>query len=192
MTASRSVDDCILRLIGAVEAAVALRDPERVTEAVRRALCQAIRESGGALPERLIATHPERYARRELFRAGEGGFTLIAMTWGPGQGTAIHDHAGLWCVEGVWRGTLEIVPYELVATRGEQVRLEPRGVIDAVAGSAGSLIPPHEYHLIRNPASAETAVSLHVYQAPLRRCRVFEPLGAGWHRVRERELHLDP
>jgi predicted metal-dependent enzyme (double-stranded beta helix superfamily) len=192
MAANHSVDPRILRLIAAIEAAVALGDAERVTEAVRHALCRAIREGRDALPERVYEPHPERYARRELFRAGEAGFTLIAMTWGPGQGTAIHDHAGLWCVEGVWSGTLQIVPYERTGTRGDEVRLEPRGVIDAVAGSAGSLIPPHEYHLIRNPARDEIAVSLHVYQAPMRRCRIFEPIRGGWHRARERELHLDP
>ncbi|GIX33367.1 MAG: hypothetical protein KatS3mg125_1323 [Lysobacterales bacterium] len=192
MPAERLTDARILRLIAAIQAAVALGDPTRVTEAVRHALCRAIREGRDALPERVFRTHPERYARRELFRNGETGFTLIAMTWGPGQGTLIHDHAGLWCVEGVWSGTLEIVPYELTARRGEDVQLEPRGVIDAVAGSAGSLIPPHEYHLIRNPAREETAVSLHVYEAPMDRCRVFEPLGEGWHRPRERVLHFDP
>ncbi len=26
------------------------------------------------------------------------------MTWGPGQGTPLHDHAGIWCVEGVVEG----------------------------------------------------------------------------------------
>lgn len=192
MSTTSPITEDLRRLIAAIEAAVALGDPEHVTSAVRRALCQAIREGARALPERVFQSHPERYARRELYRAGSDGFTLIAMTWGPAQGTAIHDHAGLWCVEGVWHGTLEIIPYELTMTRGSLVRLEPRGVIDAVAGSAGSLIPPNEYHVIRNPSKDEIAVSLHVYQAPMRRCHTFEPIGDGWYRVSERELHLDP
>ena len=36
------------------------------------------------------------------------------MTWGPGQRTALHDHAGIWCVEGVMEGEMEVIRYELL------------------------------------------------------------------------------
>ena len=72
------------------------------------------------------------------------------MTWGPGQGTPVHDHSGLWCVEGVWDGQLEITQYELLERDGERFRFRAAGGMHAGPGSAGSLIPPHEYHTIRN------------------------------------------
>ena len=36
------------------------------------------------------------------------------MTWGPGQRTALHDHAGIWCVEGVVEGEMAVTRYELL------------------------------------------------------------------------------
>ena len=78
------------------------------------------------------------------------GYSVVAMTWGPGQGTPIHDHCGLWCVEGVWDGQLEITQYELLERDGERFRFRAAGGMQAGPGSAGSLIPPHEYHTIRN------------------------------------------
>ena len=39
------------------------------------------------------------------------------MTWGPGQGTPLHDHAGMWCVEGVLEGRIEVARYDLLDER---------------------------------------------------------------------------
>ena len=119
---------------------------------------------------------------------------MIAMTWGPGQGTKIHDHSGMWCVEGVWRGRLEITQYELAeqARAKELYRFVPAGTIDAGTGSAGSLIPPHEYHTIHNPSDRDIAVSLHVYQRTMVRCGVYSPEGeTEWQRRGERLLGTD-
>ena len=41
----------------------------------------------------------------------EGRYTAVVMTWGPGQGTAMHDHGGLWCVEGVVEGAMTVTQY---------------------------------------------------------------------------------
>ena len=40
-------------------------------------------------------------------------------------------------------------------------------------GSAGSLIPPHEYHTIHNARTDDIAVSLHIYKAPMECCSKF-------------------
>ena len=44
-------------------------------------------------------------------------------------------------------------------------------------GSAGSLIPPHEYHTIRNASPDAVAVSLHIYKAPMECCSKFAAAG---------------
>ena len=138
----------------------------------------------------------DHYARRELYTSPEFGYSVIAMTWGPGQGTKIHDHSGMWCVEGVWRGRLEITQYELAEHDDERYRFVAAGTIEAGTGSAGSLIPPHEYHTIRNPSDDAIAVSLHVYQRTMVRCGIYTPeadaSGAeGWQRRGERLLGTD-
>jgi len=56
--------------------------------------------------------------------------------------------------------------------------------LHAGCGSAGSLIPPHEYHTIRNGSRDAIAISLHVYQAPLESCSRFAPQEGDWF-VRE-------
>jgi predicted metal-dependent enzyme (double-stranded beta helix superfamily) len=113
------------------------------------------------------------------------------MTWAPSQGTPIHDHCGLWCVEGVWQGQLEITRYELEEEDGERARFTRYETLQAGAGSAGSLLPPHEYHTIRNPSADRIAISLHVYQKAMGTCATFEPLGGDWYLRGKKELCLD-
>ena len=69
-------------------------------------------------------------------------------------------------------------------------RFEKRGSMQAGIGSAGCLIPPHEYHVIRNP-SAEPAISVHIYGGDMTFCNVFEDKGGGWFQRREKPLGLD-
>jgi predicted metal-dependent enzyme (double-stranded beta helix superfamily) len=145
------------------------------------------------LPDCVFETAEGRYARRELYRSEKHGYCVVAMTWGPGQGTPIHDHCGMWCVEGVWSGALEVVQYERLADENGHCRFQPVGSIQAGPGSAGSLIPPHEYHTIRNPSDEAIAVSLHIYSGNMTRCAVFQPLPEDQAYERcERQLGLDP
>ncbi|KAF1013278.1 MAG: hypothetical protein GAK31_03427 [Stenotrophomonas maltophilia] len=58
-------------------------------------------------------------------------------------------------------------------------------------GSAGSLIPPHEYHTLRNASDEHIAVTLHVYQAALERSAVFDPVGEGWYQRRVQAMETD-
>ena len=65
---------------------------------------------------------------------------------------------------------------ELVERNEERFRFQPVGSMQAGAGSAGSLIPPHEYHTIRNPSDSGVAVSLHIYKGTMTCCSVFRAL----------------
>jgi predicted metal-dependent enzyme (double-stranded beta helix superfamily) len=162
-----------------------------ITNALRNTLCELIRDPSVKLPQCVFSQAGDHYARRELYRSEKLGYAVIAMTWGPGQGTLVHDHAGMWCVEGVWQGSLEITPYELVQRDGERYRFESRGTMNVGPGSAGSLIPPHEYHTIRNPSDDSLAVTLHIYRGPMTQCSVFRPLDGEWYCRDQRVLSLD-
>jgi 3-mercaptopropionate dioxygenase len=180
------------KLIDAIDAAVVKDTTPAITDSLRNSLCQLIRGQEVKLPECVFETAEGRYARRELYCSEEHGYCVVAMTWGPGQGTPIHDHDGMWCVEGVWSGALEVVQYERLANEEGHWRFQPVGSIQAGPGSAGSLIPPHEYHTIRNPTD-DVAVSLHIYSGQMTRCAVFKPVDADQHYERqERKLGLDP
>ena len=172
------------KMVAAIDEAVALGDEHAVTAALRDALCRLIRDRDVQLPECVHDPIQDHYARRELYRSPTHGYSIVAMTWGPGQGTPLHDHSGLWCVEGVWDGQLEIVQYELLSRDGERFHFRAAGGMHAGPCSAGSLIPPHEYHTIRNVSTDDVAVSLHIYKAPMECCSKFVQQRGEWF-VRE-------
>ncbi|MEQ1513403.1 MAG: cysteine dioxygenase family protein [Lysobacteraceae bacterium] len=178
-------------LIESIDSAVALGDHTAVAQALRSSLCRMMRENTVALPDCVLDPVEGHYARRELYVSPQHGYVVIAMTWGPGQGTPIHDHSGLWCVEGVWHGQLEITQYDLSEQRGDRYRFTDVGTLIAGTGSAGSLIPPHEYHTIRNASDTGTAVSLHIYQRNMTCCGIFDVASDGWHVYASKQLQLD-
>ena len=179
------------KVIQAIDAAVASGDQHAITAALRSVLCGLIRDRDVCLPDCCHEPVEGHYARRELYRSPKHGYSVVAMTWGPGQGTPIHDHCGLWCVEGVWDGELEITQYELLEQDGERFRFRAAGGIHAGPGSAGSLIPPHEYHAIRNASADAIAVSLHIYKAPMEACSMFAPQEGEWFVRAEKTLPQD-
>jgi len=183
--------DDLMPMVRELDEAIRDRSDIELTKALRHTLCRLMREHSLSLPQEVFEPNADHYARREIYRSPSLGYTVIAMTWGPGQGTPVHDHSGLWCVEGVVAGSLEIVQYELLARDGDNFHFEERGTLDAGAGSAGSLIPPHEYHSIRNASDRDVAVSLHVYGGEMNCCSMFQPLGEDWYSCCAKPLSLD-
>jgi len=179
------------KFIGMIDDAVSAGDEHAVTAALRNALCKAIRDPEVRLPDCVHEPIPDHHPRRELYRSPRHGYSVVAMTWAPGQGTPVHDHCGLWCVEGVWDGALEIVQYELLERDGERFRFRAAGGMHAGPGSAGSLIPPHEYHTIRNTSEREIAVSLHIYKEPMHCCSMFAPREGEWFERLDKTLKTD-
>jgi predicted metal-dependent enzyme (double-stranded beta helix superfamily) len=179
------------KLVAALDAAVAAGDEHAITAALRDAMCRLIRDREVQLPASVHDPITDHYARRELYRSPRHGYSVVAMTWAPGQGTPVHDHSGLWCVEGVWDGELEIVQYELLERDGERFRFRAAGGIHAGPGSAGSLIPPHEYHTIRNASSDAVAISLHIYKAEMACCSKFHPQAGEWYLRESAQLATD-
>lgn len=179
------------RLIAAIDHAVQHDDPQQIARTLRSALCGAIADSRIQLPACVHRPISDHYARRELYRSPAHGYSIVAMSWAPGQGTPLHDHSGLWCVEGVWLGQLEVTQYRLLERRGERFRFQAEPSVIGDCGSAGSLIPPHEYHTIRNTSDERLAISVHVYQGEMTRSAIFEPDHDGWYERRMKEMETD-
>ncbi len=179
-------------LVALVDKACAQETLFQTTEILRHGLSELIANKSVFLPECVFEPVEGHYARRELYKCPDLGVTIVAMTWGPGQGTPIHDHCGLWCVEGVWQGKIEITSYELKENLDDRCRFTKHETILAEAGSSGSLIPPHEYHTIRNQNPKQAAISLHIYQDSMGNCSIFEPIGDDWYAKGKKMLCLDP
>ena len=101
-------------LIENLRDAVRLRDTEAITARIKEELEDLISGGGLLLPERFRRAHAGQLLPPAALPRPELGFTALVMTWGPGQRTALHDHAGIWCVEGVVEGEMEVTRYELL------------------------------------------------------------------------------
>jgi len=187
------------KLVAAVSAAAHGDCEHTIGERLQSALTELVHDPAIQLPELLFNNTTDHYLRRLLHHDPILDYTIMAMSWGPGQATPIHDHNGMWCVEAVWRGQIEVVQYELLADQGDRVQMRRHQTIAAEIGSAGSLIPPHEYHTIANPSATDTAVTLHIYQGALDQCCLFHPTErvtaqtgqAQWYLRETKQLSLD-
>ena len=127
----------------------------------------------GDLPADLLQADGSHYVRRELYRSPKYGYRIFAMTWGPGQGSPIHDHADTWGIEAVLRGELEVVDFRSVREYEALSELLPSGQHRLVPGEVIGLLPPHDLHACRNVSTRESAVSLHVYGRNLEEVRSY-------------------
>ena len=178
-------------MVSMIDAAVVMPTVDVSVNNVKDGLSALIDSGRVDLPPVTRVPLADRYARRLLYRSPEHGYTVIAMTWGPGQGTPLHDHSGMWCVEGVWRGEIAVTQYDLVDEGDDTFRFREEGCVRATAGSAGCLIPPFEYHTIKNASQDELAVTIHIYGGEMETCSIFLPENDGWFRRQTREMSYD-
>ena len=178
-------------LVDRLDASVRLGEVHTVTSHVKTALCDLIRSHALEIPERYCRPLPDRYARRLLHRNDELGYTAVVMTWGPGQRTSLHDHAGMWCVEGVLDGEMAVTRYDLIETIGARHRFALVEQVLAGIGSSGALIPPYEYHVLANALPDRNSVTLHIYGGEMDHCRIFEPEADGLWSQADKRLAYD-
>src|SRR3989442_345432 len=98
-------------LIRRLDGAVAVPDDATRCRNVKHVLSEVVHSSQSFVPEELMRTATGQYARRLLHRDQAGRYTLLVMVWDHGQGTNLHDHAGMWCCECVYRGRIRVTSY---------------------------------------------------------------------------------
>lgn len=170
--------------------------PRAICDAVKTALQDAVRAKEAGQPllaPAYLETSESGYARHLFHRDPAGRYSVVIMVWDDGQGTPIHDHAGMWCVECVYEGLIEVESFEPVdgcPKRGDVVEFAPAGEEHASVGMAGALIPPTEYHLIRN-GGAGKAVTIHVYGGEMCACNCYDEVTPGRYRRASKALSYD-
>jgi 3-mercaptopropionate dioxygenase len=173
------MDAGLSELIERLNAAVDEPTPDAITRRVKADLEDVLGRGALTLSARFRTPRPDCYARRLLYQDPGNRYTAVVMTWGPGQGTPVHDHGGLWCVEGVVDGQMQVTQYD-VRPDGEAFHVKPTGApLTAGVGTAGRLIPPTDYHVLANAQPDATSITLHVYGGSLEGCRVFTPAADG-------------
>jgi 3-mercaptopropionate dioxygenase len=138
-------------------------DGPRTAELVAAELERHLPEPEALAPEQRRGD-PDRYLSHVLHAEPDGAFSIVALTWRPGQVTPIHDHV-TWCVFGVIQGVEYEELFELDAERGCLVEA---GAAANHAGEVSGFAPPGDIHRVRN-AGAHTAISIHVYGADVSR-----------------------
>ena len=175
-------------LIRRLDQAVAAGDTDQLCRNVKAVLADVVASGGEFVDPAFLKPAADRYARRLMHRDPEGRYSVVVMVWGIGQGTPLHDHAGVWCVECVYRGRIRVTSFDLESNaEAEPLRFTPESVVFAGVGEAGHLIPPFEYHMIEN-ADRTPSVTLHVYGGELTWCNAFHPLEGGGYRRERRTL----
>ena len=178
------VDELIRRL----DEAVAARDDAERCRNVKKVLVDVVQSGEQFVEPQYLVPAPDRYARRLMHRDAQNRYTVLAMVWDRGQGTPLHDHAGTWCVECVYRGRIRVTSYSVRGGDPERdvVQFARENVIMAGVGEAGALIPPFEYHVLEN-ADESPSITLHVYGGEMTYCHIFGPVDGGYLR-KYREL----
>lgn len=175
-------------LIRLLDAAVKGQHGDGCCLKVKEVLEHVVASSEEFLDERFLQPVPGKYARRLVHKDPDGAYTVLAMVWGEGQGTPLHDHAGKWCCEIVYQGRIKVVQFDLeTAIDAPVLSFKQQDTIYAGVGEAGALIPPFEYHSIENASESGAAVTIHVYAGELTWCHAFFPVEGGF-RMERREL----
>ena len=153
---------------GPVDSTVIVRLEDEVRQAIPRLIAQGVGE---------LKVEPGRYL---CYQDPDFGFVIMALVWGSGDGTAIHDH-GTWGVEAVLRSRLKVTTY----TESETAP-EPISSFVVETGEVMHNLPPrrdvHRVEFYGDPAAAAnqpSALSLHIYGTTMNRNRSFIP-GVGF------------
>ncbi len=148
--------------------------PEAVTLMVEESLARILPDSSW-LAEEHRKPSGEGFTRSLIFRHPELGFAVVATVWSPGQGTPVHDHGGIWGVEGVVEGTVRIRQFNPVSGEEPAGRIHIRQEREYTArlGDIERLVPGSDHHQMEN-AGDMPAVTVHVFGDYPLKPRVYE------------------
>ena len=113
--------------------------------------------------------------RRVRLAGAEGpSHSCLLIGWAAGAATPLHDHAGLWGVELVLDGALQVEEFAPIDAPPHGALVCRRRLLLGL-GDAATFGGVDYVHRCRNLSERRAALSLHVYGGNLHRYRVFEP-----------------
>ncbi len=111
------------------------------------------------------------YQRIPLTDHAARGYEALLIVWPPDHATPIHDHDGLWGMEFVLDGALEVEAFDL--SMQPQPHLVSRDVSVLGIGDHVAFSDADYAHRCHNLSSNRPALSLHVYGGELNSYRSF-------------------
>jgi predicted metal-dependent enzyme (double-stranded beta helix superfamily) len=159
-------------------------DPADCVLALAPSMLELIEHARAFLQPQHYRSDPEGYARNLVYRADDGGLSLYALVWLPGQWTPVHDH-GSWGVVGVVEGVLEERSYVRLSPDRDAdagIELARGGIVLLRAGAVTSFVPnPDHIHVTGVPRDRPRAVSLHLYGRTMSSFNIYD-VAAGTRR----------
>jgi predicted metal-dependent enzyme (double-stranded beta helix superfamily) len=129
--------------------------------------------------------------RRHLIAGGaDDGYSCLLIAWPAGHRTPIHDHDGLWGIELVLDGALEVQEFNV---DGDPDAPRPTHTRSLMLGIGDAAVFTHRLyaHRCRNLSSTRAALSLHVYGGDFDHYRTFHADPHGHYNVQSRHAHVD-
>ena len=135
-------------------------------------------------------SQPPRYRRQLIAAAADGGYTMLLIAWPPGYVTPLHDHAGLWGIELVLDGALQV---EEFFSDGDALAptLQPQRALMLGSGDSAVFLDPAYVHRCRNMSLQQPALSLHVYGGVLDQYQSYVGVKDEQYRVSPQRAVLD-
>lgn len=115
----------------------------------------------------------QTYRRISLTRPAARGYEALLIVWPPGHATPVHDHDGLWGIEYVLDGALEVEAFSL--SLRDTPHLVSRGATILGIGDHAAFSDADYAHRCRNLSLRQPTLSLHVYGGELDSYRSFHP-----------------
>jgi predicted metal-dependent enzyme (double-stranded beta helix superfamily) len=139
---------------------------------------------------RSAAFETTAYRRHLIAGGGDEAYSCLLIAWPAGHRTPIHDHDGLWGIELVLDGALEVQEFTIA---GEPDAPRPTHARSLMLGIGDAAVFTHRRyaHRCRNLSSTRAALSLHVYGGVLDRYRTFHADPHGHYNVQARHAHVD-
>ena len=112
-----------------------------------------------------VASDHQDFTLYRLYRGANDRFNIMAAIWPAGGGSGVHDHAGNWVVEGVYRNKLHTIRYKRQDDESQpgQAELRETMALDMYPGDVAHVQYPNEaIHDFINPTQ-EPTVSVHIY-----------------------------
>lgn len=128
--------------------------PQAVLSAIRGSLVDL-----ELLAEEHRLSNPDNYSRHLVHADPNGLFSILAIVWGPGQGSPVHAHH-TWCGVGVYAGELSESHYRVAP--GDLHPVETRTVARPAGDSCFDSGRDGGIHRIVNRCDS-LAISIHIY-----------------------------
>lgn len=120
-----------------------------------------------------LAGDKDRFRRHPVAGTRELGCSALVMYWPPGHATLPHDHGGLWGIEVVLDGALQVEEYLRGGSETAPTLAKERSLYLGI-GDAAAFESPRYVHRCRNLSNASPTLTLHVYGGVLERYAAFD------------------